>query len=379
MKVLMIISHFWPQMAGAEVFAKNISEYLVKKGHRVDILTGRWKKEWKMQEKIKGVRIIRVKPWLNFRPFKTIGIFFPLFSKALHLTKVRNYDLVHVHIFPASIVGALVKRETPLIVTVQGGDIGDYSENFGMFSPFLRLIISQALKKAEVVHAVSYDLEKSLKKMGVKRIKVIPNGVNTKIFKKRNKKKTKTKLQIPSSKFVIVSHSRLTFKNGLDLLIKAVAKIKEKSNILVFLIGEGYLRNRLEKLMHRTDLCNQIKFLGYKRQEEIAEYLAASDVFVRPSRQEGFGIAFLESMAVGLSVIGTRVGGIPDFVIHKKNGLLIAPENIKELTKAIKLLKKNKNLRKKLGKNARKMVLKKYAWPKICQQIENLYKGLGQF
>ena len=371
----MIISHFWPQMAGAEVFAQNISKYLVKKGHTVDVLTGRWKRSWPKEEKLKRIKIIRVKPWFNFRPFKTVGIFFPLFSKTLQLTKARNYDLIHAHIFPASIVGSSLKKEIPLITTVQGGDIGDYSENFGPLSSFIKIVISRALKKADMVHVVGHYLEKRVKKMGAKKIKVIPNGVDTNIFKKRNKKLLRKKLKIPQSRFVITSHSRLTYKNGLDILIKTVGKIKDK-NILVFLIGKGYLKNRLEKLVQRKKLCKQVRFLGYKKQREIADYLAASDVFVRPSRQEGFGIAFLEGMATGLPVIGTKVGGIPDFVIDKKNGLLIPPENVSSLAAAIKTLKTNKKLRQKVRENGRKMVFKKYTWPKICRQVENLYKSL---
>jgi len=378
MKILVIIPHFWPKLAGAEVFAKKTTEFIIKKGNQINLLTGKWEKNWPTREKINGVNIIRVKPWLNLRYLKTFGIFFTLYFKSLQLTKETKYDLIHCHIFPANIVGGFLKtkRDISLLTTVQGGDIGDYKENFGPWPQIFKPLIASALKKADMVHVVSKDLKKKVEKLGIKKIKLIPNATDYNLFKKRNKKKLRKKFRIPQNKFVIISNSRLTPKNGLDLLIKSIAKSKNKDQILLLLIGEGFFKKELQKLINRLDICNQVKFLGYQKQEKIAQYLSLSDLFCRPSRQEGFGIAFLEAMSTGIPVVGTKVGGINDFIENNKQGFLVKPENINSLVKTISKLKNNPSLREKIGKAARKRVLQNYTWQKISPRVEKMYKDL---
>lgn len=386
MKILTIQAAYFPMIGGAELFHQKTAEWLAEKGYQVDIVTCVWDKpdiawkNWqKEKEKINKVNIYRVKPWFYRQYFKSFGAIIPLYKRSLQLIKEYNYDLIHVHIFPALIVGAMLKTKTklPLVATIQGGDVADYSETGSGFSLFLKPIIAWALRKSDIVHTVSTQLKMSVKTMGIKNTKVIPNGVDTLIFKPRNKKEMRSKYQLASGKFVIISHSRLTPKNGLDILIKAIADLPDKNQIQVLLVGGGEQESELKKLVDRTDLSTKVRFLGYQDQQTTAELLSLADVFVRPSRQEGFGIAFLEAMAAGLPVIGTKTGGIKKIIDDNKNGFLIELKDVDSLSRAIEKLRNNKLSRKKMGEEGRKKAKKNYSWEKICYKIEKLYTQIN--
>lgn len=385
MKILSIQAAYFPMIGGAELFHQKTAEWLVSMGHQVDVVTCAWDKpdvvwkNWnKEKETVKGVRIFRTKPWFYIHYLKSLGAIMPLYLKSLQLIKLGNYDLIHAHIFPGLLVGAMLKAKTdlPLVTTLQGGDLADYTETGSFFALLLKPIISRALKKSDLVHTVSTHMKDSVKKLQIKNIKVIPNGVDGHLFKPRLKSYLRNKYKINRHKFVIISHSRLTLKNGLDILIKAIKKIKNKKNILVFLVGGGEQEKELKSMVKKLKLFNTIKFLGYKDRKTVAEFLALADIFVRPSRQEGFGISFLEAMASGLPVIGAKVGGIPQVVGHKKEGILVSPENVESLLAALEKLIADNDLREKMGMQGRKKAINYFCWPTIAGKLEKLYQGL---
>jgi len=392
-------------IGGAEVFHQKTAEWLVRNGHQVDVVTCIWDKpdipwkNWlKKKEIINGVTVYRVKPWFYQRYLKSIGAIWPLYQKSLQLIEDgsrlahlhpedppaggdegshKNYDLIHAHIFPALIVGALLKKKTalPLITTIQGGDVADYSETGSKLGLILKPIISWSLKQTNLVHTVSTHMENSVKKLGVTNTKVIPNGVDTLLFKPRNKKKLRTKYEIPNTKYVIISHSRLTPKNGLDILIRAIYNLTDKKQILVLLVGGGEQEQELRELVISLKLTQQIKFLGYKNRRVTAELLSLSDLFVRPSREEGFGIAFIEAMASGLPVIGTSIGGITGIINNGETGLLVAKSSSVLLEKMMNRLLNDRPLCSKLGNAARREVESKYNWGVVARQLDSLYSS----
>ena len=383
MKILTIQAAYFPMIGGAEVFHQRTAEWLAKKGHQIDVLTCIWDKPdlaWKNWQKehevINEVNIYRVRPWFYTQYFKSLGSIWPLYNRALQLIKVNEYDLIHSHIFPASIIGALLKRKTglPLLTTVQGGDLADYLETGSSFNWLLKPIIKWALEKSDIVHTVSTHMEIAVKKLGIMNTKVIPNGVDIKLFRRRDKRALKNKYKIDLDKFIIVSHSRLTPKNGLDILIKAIDRLQNQEKVILLLVGGGEQKKELKELVKKLDLESLVKFYGYQDRQTTAELLALSDVFVRPSRQEGFGIAFLEAMASGLPVIGTKQGGIKEIIKHGEEGILAPVDKTDSLALAIQTLRKKIKLRILMGQKGREKVIKTYSWVKISNDLEEVYR-----
>ena len=92
-------------------------------------------------------------------------------------------------------------------------------------------------------------------------------------------------------------------------------------NVKLLIVGDGPLRENLKFKIKNLKLENKIELLGEVSPDKVPQYLAEADIFVRPSLSEGLGTAFLEAMAVGLPIIGTPVGGIPDFLKDDETGL----------------------------------------------------------
>ena len=179
---------------------------------------------------------------------------------------------------------------------------------------------------------------------------------------------------------IIITTSRLVQKNAVDILIKAAAELKNINSELKFkllILGDGKLKKVLEKLTADLGLKENVLFLGFIPQEEIYVYLGIADIFVRPSRSEGLGNSFLEAMAVRVPIIGTNVGGIPDFLKDKETGLFCKVDDPRDLAEKIEMLLSNNVLREKIIKNAEKLVREKYDWNNISQEMKKIFLNLS--
>jgi L-malate glycosyltransferase len=166
-------------------------------------------------------------------------------------------------------------------------------------------------------------------------------------------------------------------KNGIDTLIKAVAKFKEKRpNIKCLILGDGPERQNYESLVKSSKLENNVIFLGQVGQKDLPLYLKISDVFVRPSRSEGLGSSFLEAMAAEIPVIGTPVGGIVDFLHEGQTGFLVEVDNSDELAEKVDYVLKNPEVRKRVVYNAKSLVEENYSWEKVAKLFKNIFDKL---
>ncbi|MDP3784682.1 MAG: glycosyltransferase family 4 protein, partial [bacterium] len=200
-------------------------------------------------------------------------------------------------------------------------------------------------KKADYVTAISFFLSQKVKEAGYRgRVQIVPNGVDIEKFRNRDSGLKNGR--------VIISASRRVYKNGLDILEKAFEIVKKK-------FPDAELR-----------IISDVKY------EDIPKYLWEANIFVRPSRSEGLGTAFLEAMAAGLPIIGTPVGGIPDFLKDKETGLFTKVDDPEDLAEKIELLFSDDALRQKLIRHGRKLIEEKYQWSKIARDMEKIFSSL---
>lgn len=383
-RVLMIQGAYFPWVGGAEIFMQYIAENLANEEKViVDIVTCKWKSpkidypNWQKNfEQINGVNVYRVNT-IKIPYLQTLAAILPLYKKAKKLLQKNNYDFVHAHIYPAMTVGALLKlnyKKLNLFTTVQGGDLADYKENIGVFGFILKPLISWSLKKADLVHAVSKATEKRARFLGAKKTVIIPNGVDTERFFPIPEE---TILKNSREEKVILSVSRLTPKNGLKDLIKAFAEVtKEMEKVRLVIIGSGDEERELKKLICSLNLEEKIELRGSIANSELNKIYNSAHIFCRPSIDEGFGISFIEAMAAGTPVIGSRVGGIVDIIKENSNGLMIEAGDILSLKNALLKLLKDEKLREKLSMEGLKTVKENYLWRVIIQSVKNkLYKN----
>lgn len=379
MKILMPILHYPPVIGGFEVFSQNIADR-ISKTDDIFVVTGRVANT--LQKEARGnLRIFRTSLWtlknLSYSgPFYIAASMIWILFKSIKLIKKEKIDLIHAQGFLSGILGYLLKKITkiPYIITIQSADFSVYHPrlNINIIKIIYKKIERAVLKNADYCHAVSNYLADHIKQYRINKIAMIPNGVNWEKFKPDlNKKDIRKELGFDTENLIICV-SRLEYKNGTHDLIKAIDFLRDL-DLKLIICGDGSERKKLENMVIDLNLKDKVFFLGDIAHNNLPKYVACADIFIRPSLAEGFGIVFLEAMAGGLAIIGTPVGGIPDFLKNKETGLICEPGNPKDIAEKIKILINDKLLAQKLIENGFNLVKNEYNWDIISQRVRNLY------
>jgi phosphatidylinositol alpha-1,6-mannosyltransferase len=186
-------------------------------------------------------------------------------------------------------------------------------------------------------------------------------------------------LSIPPRSRLLLTVGRLISDEpgkGVDGVIRALpAVLKAVPNLFYVVVGGGSLQPQLEKLARESPTRDHILFIGKLRVEELKTYYSKADVFVMPSRQEGFGIVFLEAMAMGTPVIASNHGGVPEIVRDSVTGFLVDQDDIEGLTDRLILLLRDEALRKMIGEAGRKQVEENYSFTRFQQRLTQILAG----
>ncbi len=307
-----------------------------------------------------GVKIIPMPKIFNFNIGRIIySILMPLlqrrYLKECHILKTNQMW----GSWTAVISKILYKK--PLVVRT-GYTISLFSlkENKKLKYFINRIIEKIAYKFADsAIVASRKDYRYVVKRYNPKEIGINPNYIDISLFKPLTIKKEGD----------VVFVGRLSHQKNVFNLIKAF----EDLNYTLDIYGDGELREKIEKLIKNLKLKN-VKLKGVVPNSELPKILNQYKVFVLPSFYEGTPKALLEAMACGLACLGTNVEGIKE-VIHGKNGWLVGTD-AHEIRKGVKILMENELLRKKLGRNARKTIEKKFSLEKVAEKEAKVYKSM---
>lgn len=357
-KILFFSAFFRPYVGGAEVFVEEVSRRLVSLGWDVTVLTARLSPSLTEEESSQGVRIVRI--GLGIRLDKYL---YPClaFWKSLSIPHDIIYAVLESY---AGLAAALYKLFTrrPTVLNIQSGTLDDWKRGLWLNLLFRRFIHTMPDK----VHAISKHLAERARRLGAKRVAVIPNGIDLKKFS----------ISVPRDPRKIVCVGRLYAVKGQQYLVEAMPEVLKKfPDAKLHLVGDGPDRERLAFSVERLGLKDQVVFRGNLPHEEIPKEVASAAVFVGPSLREGQGIAFVEAQALGTPVIGTSVGGIPEVIEDNITGVLVPPQNSKALAGAIIKLLGDPAYAKKLADEGKKRVTR-YDWDVVCKEVERL---MGDF
>jgi glycosyltransferase involved in cell wall biosynthesis len=229
-------------------------------------------------------------------------------------------------------------------------------------------------KKADGVIVPSQYLAGIVKKWGIdqSKIHVIYNGVDFK-GSDLNKEEARKKIGIPGN--IILSSGRLVPWKGFKMLIKIMPKLNEINQFLrLIIIGDGPDRKVLESMVKNMGLERKVFIVGKKSKEDMGVYFAAADMFVLNSGYEGFSHIILESMAAGVPVIASAVGGNKEVIEQGKNGFLVKYNDEFNLIEAIKGMHKTPEIREEFIVEGRKTI-QKYSMEKMIKQTFELLKS----
>jgi len=255
------------------------------------------------------------------------------------------------------------------LLTMQSGDSDFF---IWIRTWFWEPLYKKIYTRADYIQAISQFLARRARRYGYQgEIEIVPNGVDLERFSR-----TVLATESQGQSLIIITVSRLVKKNGIDDLIRAQG-LSLPWVLKLLIIGTGPEEKKLKKLVKKLKLEDKVIFLGHISHQDLPRYLAMADVFVRPSLSEGLGSAFLEAMACGLPVIGTSVGGIPDFLKDGETGLFCQVKNPQSIAEKIQELLTNSQLRKRIITNGQKLVQEKYNWDRINQQMSQIYQKLS--
>ena len=376
MHICYIISAPYPPEEGIGNYVYNLSKKLIEKGHKVTIIT-RGSLNKTQREVIDGVEVIKVR-FIPLYPFyiHLHGIFVNKIFRSIE----SRIDIVHFH----SPLPPFVKTSLPLITTLHTPMLVDYryvklTSFYSILSKISARFVSYSLElkllqTSDRVTTVSGSIAQELKKyyMDTNKIFIIGNGVDEKLF-------VPAQNDIENKNKYIMYAGRIDREKGLFDLIECAKSIcNQRPDVLFLLAGSGPDFDPLKKKAKKLGLQDKFIFLGQVGRDQLVRLYQNSTVFAFPSYHEGIPTVLLEAMACGLPIIATNVRGNRDLIIPGKNGILVPPRSPKEIADAILKLLDDDNMRKELGKNARKTIEEKFTWDIVYTKILHCYESLNK-
>ncbi|MCP2620325.1 glycosyltransferase [Candidatus Aminicenantes bacterium AC-334-K16] len=287
------------------------------------------------------------------------------------ILKRKKCQLIHYHDAHAVMLGALASRiaKVPLRVLTRRVDF-----------PLNENLVSRwkYQKNIDAFIAVSTGVQDVLVKGGIERRKiyVVPDGIDfTPYEENKERGALRVELNFSPDDYVVGIVAHLADHKGHKYLIEAIRLLKEKlPQVRLIIVGEGPLKLELSRQVKDFHLEDVVFFLGFR--EDIPRILASLDLFVLSSHLEGLGSSLLEAMASRLPVVATRVGGIPDVVIHQETGLLVPPKNPPALAEAILDMYTHRERARQMGQKGYEVVHRKFSAEAMASRVIDVYQRL---
>jgi len=288
------------------------------------------------------------------------------------IIKKTKPDILHSHYASSyGILGALTGFH-PFIVSVWGGDV----ISFPKYSPFHKALLKFTLKKADRILSTSNFMAKLLLEYTNKSVEITPFGVDTTVFKPDEK----LSLFSNHTDLVIGTIKSLEWYYGIEYLVQAfhiVTKQLPDLKLKLLVVGGGALEKKIKNLVHELNLDDRTLFTGKISYNEIYKYYNALDIYVAVSvYEESFGVAVLEASATEKPVIISRVGGMIEVIDENVTGFVVPPRNAEETAQKLIELIMNEDLRHKMGKAGRKLVVEKFSFDKCLNDMMNIYENI---
>lgn len=395
-----LISNGW---GGAETVVYELARHLRDKGENVSIiLNDEIVKYYAGLEDVKLFNIGSVYPpksiiprkertsWKQSLPYRALLLLHLYLDELLryrHYGKIRkqltqflsdnHIDVIHAHLLGSIfLILFLDNAKIPRVATLHG----EYAlRGIEPVHPTMRPLLRwqarkfrEALRKMDkVTHVSAFFMLDALKNWGFPlkdKSVVIHNGIDLSGIQSSVKSTLKLK-----GAFNLLFPGGAKSRKGGEPLIAILPKIKEEiPDIHVYIAPSVPQNHPLRKMVSKLGLEQNVTFTGFLPKHEYRSLLNSVDILVMPSREEAFGIVYVEAMALGKPIIAGKNGGIPEVVTDGRNGILVEPEP-DQIAKAVLSLYKNESLRKEMSQNNLQDVVK-FDWDLIVDQYVDLYR-----
>lgn len=300
--------------------------------------------------------------------------FDPLWIRALRRAmKEERVDLVHAHLFGDSLHGYIAARKLglPVVLTLHNivearTGIQRWGYGWLLDQPLVPIACAGFVRRSFLEHFGTR----------AERIETIQNAVDiaaADIDPAESRRRLEAEIGVRPGAIVLAGIGRMAAQKAFEHMIDAVATLRAKGlDVQLVLFGEGELKAQHEEHARRRELSGDVIFAGFR--SDIRELMAAIDIVVFSSRQEGLPMVLLEAMAAGRAVVATRVGGVPEAVDDDCEALLVPSEDVPALAAALERAAGDAGLRQRLGDAARERYLRDFTAPRMAGSYEELYR-----
>ena len=303
-----------------------------------------------------------------------------------YLIRKLNIDIVYTRIhmrFFAPVLSAWLTG-IPLITEVNGY-IPEELDAFGssrVTKMFSRCIETLSYRRASRIVAVTEGIKRLLIRdynLDPGKIVVIPNGVNDALFFPMNQDERRSVLGISNEHIMVLFLGYLARWQGVETLIRSQAEISRfHPHAHTYIVGSGPEENNLHELAAELGMNTWVHFIGPVPQASAVDYINASDICVAPftkDRNSLIGLSPLKLyayLACKRPVIASDIPGVGDFLRDSNGGIVIAPDDVGELSQAIRTLIEDQRIGERLAESGYKAVKEKHTWKKVAAHIDAL-------
>lgn len=364
----------YPTYGGSGVVATELGKALAEKGHEIHFVT--YSQPVRLGSFRQNIFYHEVSvsdyPLFEFQPYETV-----LASKLVDVVKYEKLDLLHVHYAIPHASAAYMAQQIlktqgiyiPFITTLHGTDITLVGKDQS-FEP----VITFCLNQSNAVTAVSESLRKDTYNHFEtnREISVIPNFIDSK--KELEPINLELRRKYAEDGVKIITHtSNFRKVKRVEDVVTVFYNILQKIPCKLLLAGDGPERSQAERIARDLEICEHVIFIGKVR--DTSHVLEISDLFILPSETESFGLAALEAMAVGVPVISSNTGGIPEVNIHGYSGFMSYVGDTDDMSKnALNLLQNEEKL--KQFKQQALQRAKDFSIEKVLPMYEELYESV---
>ena len=305
-------------------------------------------------------------------PFFFLGELFAL----IRLLQNHSFNLIHAHwLIPQGLVSLLGRRITgsriPVLCTSHGGDL------YGLEGKIMNRIKRWVISNSDAFAIVSRSMREDVARLGAghKPVQVIPMGVDL--------KNRFVPADTRNSEDSILFVGRLVEKKGVRYLIEAASLILDRfpdANIRI--AGDGPDMDKLKRLCRELGVNDRVRFLGAVENESLPALYQTTDVVVFPSLvagggdREGFGLVLVEALGCECAAVVTDLPAMRDIVLDGKNGLVVPQKNAEKIAEKVIYLLDRPEVRKKLGQEGRRYVLRNFDWMIIVEKYRKLIESV---
>jgi len=326
----------YPTFGGSGVVGTELGKALAAKGHEIHFITySQPVRLGSFRENIFYHEVtINDYPLFDYAPYEVA-----LTSKMVDVVDYEKLDLLHVHYAIPHASAAFMAKQIlkskgifiPFVTTLHGTDITLVGRD-----PSFEPVISFCINESDAVTAVSESLKSDTLKLfhTDRHIDVIPNFIaNSDTLVRSANIRSK---YAPDGEYILCHISNFRKVKRVEDVVQVFHLVRKKIKAKLILAGDGPERYSVERLVRELQLCEDVIFLGKIRDTQVV--LSHADLFLLPSETESFGLAALEAMAVGVPVISSNTGGIPEVNIHNETGFLSHVGDVEDMAKNALLL-----------------------------------------